>query len=71
MAADTLDTRVLELRETETAMTRQILELDGLRQEMEAMLDQDDSPTSLEPPTAASQPQILVPPTAPGFDIAL
>ena len=83
LAADTLDTRVLELRETEAAMTKQILELDGLRQEMEAMLEQEKPPVELSAAAPEKTGRIATgvaappskpagaPPAAPGFDISL
>ena len=40
-ATDTLEDRVDELRENEMSMTAQVVGLDNLRQEIEAMLDQD------------------------------
>jgi hypothetical protein len=51
LATETLESRVGELRETEQSMMRQVLFLDGLRQEIDIMLDQDmtatlDSPGS-------------------------
>ena len=40
-ATDTLEDRVDELQENEVSMTAQVVGLDNLRQEIEAMLDQD------------------------------
>ena len=57
LATDTLESRVLELRETEQTMMRQVLFLDGLRHEIEIMLAQDMTAT-LDGPGA-------------GFDLSL
>ena len=57
LATDTLESRVSELREAERAMMRQVLYLDGLRQELEIMLAQDMT-QDLEGPGA-------------GFDVSL
>ncbi len=57
LATDTLDSRVDELREAEQSMMRQVLFLDGLRQEIDLMLAQDMTAT-LDGPGA-------------GFDVSL
>ena len=55
-ATDTLEERIAELAETERLMTAQVVSLDNLRLEIEAMLDQN----MLEPEQGTS-----------GFDVSL
>ena len=48
-ATDTLEDRVQELRETEQSMTAQVIALDALREEMQAMLAQEMIPDISNP----------------------